>query len=290
MLNSSVDNTFIDRLKDILASRYGKELQIRQLMNLSDTGVSTKDPYVRGLDFHIPLSVNEDFLGTAVIPTASEMDSESKQAMTQLVRMVLEPALYRWHLEQRENNLLAVSKAQVNVENLQLFGEELPDISEMEKDLRDLVQSEEAELLTQIIHLEGASETKNKKIALQMHEMTSRWAFVPFNDIKGQLHSTEDISKLGAMTVFIEKIEALNDPEQELLLEYLSEDRSADEPLFISCSQLSLNELSALENLKPNLMDELSINTFEVDRAPLTKEGLKEVLELFFLKDQPLHS
>ena len=290
MLNSPLDSSFIARLKDILANRYGKGLQIRQLMNLNEVGTSIKEPYVRGVDFHIPLTVSQTFLGTAVIPTASDLDAETKQAVTQLVRMVLEPAMYRWHLDQRESNLLAVSQKQVNVENLQLFGEKMPEMAELEQDLRDLVKNEKPELLTQLIHLQGCSETANKKIALQMHEMTSRWAFVPFNDIKGQLHSPEDISKLGAMTVYIEKVETLNLHEQELLLEYLELEHTAEEPLFIASSQLTLAELGPIESLKPNLKDELSINTFEVDRAPLNKDNLKEVLEMFFMKDQPFHS
>lgn len=291
MLNSSLDSSFIDRLKDILASRYGKGLQVRQLTDLNEKGSSQKNIYLRGSDLHIPLSTNEAFLGTAVIPSATDLDEEKKEAIAQLVRMVLEPAMYRWHLEQRENNLLEVSKAHLNVENLQLFGEPLPNIEELEKDLIEMdAQIDKSELISHLIHLEGAHETSNKKVALQLHDLTSRWAFVPFNDIKGQLHSSEDICKLGAMTIFIEHIENLNDPEQELLLEYLAEERSAEEPLIISSSRLTLAQLADLESLKPHLKDEIEVNNFEVDRAPMTLQGLKEVLELFFLKDQPLHS
>ncbi|MNL71129.1 hypothetical protein D3C87_1962370 [compost metagenome] len=92
------------------------------------------------------------------------------------------------------------------------------------------------------------------------------------------------------MTIFIERVEDLNEAEQELILDYLAEERSSSEPLFITSSQLKLSDLGRLETLKSHLMDEISVNNFEVDRAPLTNQGLKEVLELFFLKDEPFHS
>ena len=118
--------------------------------------------------------------------------------------------------------------------------------------------------------------------------MTGRWAFVPFNDIKGQLHSAFDISKMGGMTIFIENADQLNAAEQELLMEYLAEERGSEEPLIITSSKLSADELENMEGLSSALVDELTVNAFEVDRAPLTMQGLKEVLELFFIKDGPI--
>lgn len=151
----------------------------------------------------------------------------------------------------------------------------------------ELNQGLDSELISHIIHLEGRSEIKNKKIALQLHELTGRWAFVPFGDIKGQLHSAQDIAKMGGMTIFVENVENLNTAEQELLLDYISEDHLSDEPLILTSSAKNLDELSSAE-LASNLIDELSVNCFEVDKAPLSTQSLKDVLELFFLKDSPL--
>jgi hypothetical protein len=288
MLNTSLDSSFIDRLKQILASRYGKGLQIRQLMDISEMDLE-QEIFARGRDLHIPLRVNGHFLGTAVVPSADDLDSEKRQGVAQLVRMVLEPAMYRWYLEQKENNLIEISKAVPNLEKIQLFGEELPPITD---DLieDELMEPSTSQLVTSIIHLEGRFDTTNKKVALHLHELTSRWAFVPFNDIKGQLHSAHDIAKMGEMTIFIEKLEDLNPSEQELLMEYLCEEHIAEEPLIVTSSKLSLEELAKLENMSPLLLDEVAVNTFEVDKAPMTSQGLKDVLELFFLKDQSLHS
>jgi hypothetical protein len=287
MLNTTLDSSFIDKLKQILASRYGKGLQIRQLMDISEMDMTQK-MIVRGKDLHIPLNVNGAFLGTAVVPSADDLDQEKRDGVAQLVRMVLEPAMYRWYLQQKENNLAEISKVAPNVENIQLFGEEMPAIEEESSEQE--LETSTGSLLTSLIHLEGRHDVTNKKVALQLHEMTSRWAFVPFNDIKGQLHSSADIAKLGEMTIFIEKLEDLNAAEQELLVEYLSEEHVEDEPLIITSSKLSLEQLVSISTLHAHLLDDVSVNTFEVDKAPMTSQALRDVLELFFLKDQSLDS
>ena len=287
-MQTTLDNSFL-KLKQMLADRYGKDLHIRQLMDLAELGTPEEDAFTRGRDLHIPISVKGSILGTAVIPKADDLTSEKRQGVTQLVRMVLEPALYKWYLDQKESNLVEISKAGLTLENVILFGDEpLPSIDEILNENSELLNEGPAQdLVSHIIHLEGRSEITNKKVALQLHEITGRWAFVPFHDIKGQLHSSQDISKMGAVTILVENVETLNHSEQELLMEYIEEEHESDEPLIVTSSLVGMRELEkSLSN--SNLVDELSVNCFEVDKAPLTTQGLKEVLELFFIKDSPI--
>lgn len=287
---TTLDSSFVERLKQILANRYGKGLQIRQLMDLSDIS-DAEEMFTRGRGLHIPIRVNGNFLGTAVVPSADDLNSEKRSGVAQLVKMVLEPAMYKWYLDQKEANLEELNKIQPNLDNVRLFGESLPSIEDILNDESpDLNESPANELVSHLIHFEGRSENNNKKIALQLHELTGRWAFVPFNDIKGQLHSSMDIARMGGMTIFVENVENLNASEQELLMEYISEDHLADEPLIVTSSLKNLDELNAVSTLDSKFVDELSVNCFEVDRAPLTAQGLKEVLELFFLKDSPTNA
>lgn len=288
-MHTALDSSFVARLKQLLASRYGKGLQVRQLMDSAE--MNSQDVYTKGRDLHIPIRVNGAFLGTAVIPSADDLNQEKRQGVSQLVRMVLEPAMYKWYLDQKEANLVELTKAHPALDNVRLFGEEpMPIFDEIIRDnLEALNESPGAELISHLIHLQGSSEIANKKVALQLHELTSRWAFVPFEDIKGQLHSAHDIAKMGGMTIFIEGTERLNDAEQELLMDYIAEERGPEEPLIISTSLLSFDDPKH-GNLRPRLVEELSVNSFDVDRAPLTAQGLKEVLELFFMKDTGLDS
>lgn len=288
-MQTTLDSTFVNRLRQMIAERYGKGLQIRQLMDL--TGVDLKDDnFTRGRDLHIPIKVNGAVLGTAVVPSGEDLNDKGRQGVTQLVRMVLEPAMYKWYLDQKEANLVELNKAHLELDNVRLFGEDqLPSIDDIVAENPEVLnEGPEVELVSHLIHLQGISQTANKKVALHLHELTGRWAFVPFNDIKSQLHSSQDIAKMGAMTIFIEKIEDLNEPEQELILDYVAEERFPDEPLIVTSTSLSLDMLA--DSISSKLNDEISVNYFEVDKAPLTTRGLKEVLELFFMKDSSLDS
>lgn len=287
-MQTTLDSTFINRLRQMIADRYGKGLQIRQLMDLTEVDLED-DCFTRGQDLHIPIKVNGAVLGTAIVPSADDLNEKGRQGITQLVRMALEPALYKWYLEQKEANLQEISKAHLELDNVRLFGEErLPNIDDILTENPEVLNEGPAqELVSHLIHLQGRSELTNKKIALQLHEMTGRWAFVPFADIKNQLHSAQDIARMGAMTIFVDKVENLNQPEQELLTDYISEERFSDEPIIVTSSSFSIEDLSQ-SSFSDKLHDEMSVNCFEVDKAPLSPEGLKEVLELFFMKDSSL--
>lgn len=290
MQPSILESSFVSRLRHIISSRYGKGLLIRQLMDLADIG--PEEMYLRGTDLHIPIRMNQMVLGTAIIPGASDLDYENREGVLQLVRMVLEPAMYKWYLDQKQANLLELNKALPDLSNVELFGEEKQSEkqpepqTEQEETPSSETSSEPTQLVSSLIHLEGSSEQLNLKIAHQIRDITGRWAFVPFADIKGQLHSSFDICKLGSMVIFIENVETLNASEQELLTEYLSEGRYDDEPLLITTSKLSSEEL-ALSDLNSHLIDELLVNNFEVDRAPISPRALKEVLKLFFWNENP---
>ncbi|MGZ3773555.1 MAG: hypothetical protein ACXVCY_00885 [Pseudobdellovibrionaceae bacterium] len=280
MQNSTLDNSFVNRLKQILASRYGKGLQIRQLMDLSDNELG--DLFTRGNDLHILIRTNGAVLGKAVIPSAIDLNIEKRNAVAQLVRMALEPAMYKWYLETKESNLENITKAQYALDNIHVFGDRVLSENFLNED-DELNESPINELNSVLIHLEGCNETINKKVALTVHDLTPRWAFVPFSDIKVQLHSAQDIAKMGAMTIYVENVETLNPAEQELLTEYISEQYS-DGPLIITSSAIELKNFKQ-DLLNKELINSLSENCFEVDRAPLSNQGLKEVLELFFAKE-----
>ncbi len=286
MLRRTYEDTSVTKLRQLLASRYGKGLEIRQLADLSNLN-DDESILLKGSELHIPIRAEGNFLGTAVIPEARDLAEDKKSDIAQVVRMILKPALYNLYLERKESNLQQLADADFSTENLQLFGEELPSFDELLSDDSVLAENEksEAQLSSNLIHLDGTNTIMIKKAALQLHEMTHRWAFVPFNDVKDQLKTALDISKMGAMTIFVEEAGSLSTEDQNLLLEYMDSPRSDAEPLIITSSRLSLAELRN-SDLHPHLIDEIEVNSFEVDRAPLGYQSLKEVLELFFLGDK----
>ena len=274
-------DTALVKLKQLLSSRYGKGLELRRLMDLSKLKVGS-EPIVQGNDLYIPIVVQEQFLGTAIIPHGWELCEDKKKSVTQLVRMVLEPKLYNEFLERRETNLASIESFNFSTSNLSLFAEELQD---------DEVEfQEEKTLITSLLHLQGHDYSLIKKVALQIHDFSARWAFVPFEDVSKDLNSAMDICNLGAMTLFVENVESLSAEHQALLAEYTKSPRSLTEPLLLTSSTFSMEALSTrLTNAA--LLADIQESHLEVERAPLNSTMLRELLDLFFHKDenQDLH-
>jgi len=277
-------DTAMIKLKQLLNSRYGKGLELRRLMDLSKLRIDS-EPVVQGNDLYIPIVVQEQFLGTAVIPHGWELSSDKKKSVAQLVRMVLEPKLYTEFLERRETNLQSIQASTFSGSNLTIFGD-----SEYESDDQELSSDEEPKLVTSLLHLRGHDNSLIKKIALQIHEFSARWAFVPFEDVCKDLTTAMDICNLGGMTLFVENVESLSAEHQELLAEYLKSPRSLSEPLILTSSTLSLENLSS-RLVSRTLSEDIETSHLEVERAPLNSEMLRELLDLFFHKDetQDLH-
>jgi hypothetical protein len=273
----------LEKLKQLLNSRYGKSLEFRHLMDLSKLQ-GNSEPAIHGNDLYIPIVVEEQFLGTAIIPHGWELSLEVKNNVTQLVRMVLEPHLYTEFLARRETNLRSVEFGNFSATNLNQYTENY------ENEDQDISIGETQTLITSLLHLHGHDNSLIKKIALQIHEFSARWAFVHFEDVCKDLDTAMDICSLGAMTLFIENIEALTPKHQDLLAEYLKSPRSLSEPLILTSSNLSLEKLyTGLVNT--TLIEHIQSSHLEIERAPLNSVMLRELLDLFFYKEerQDLH-
>lgn len=275
-------DTALMKLKQLLSSRYGKGLELRRMMDLSKLR-DDSEPVVQGNDLYIPIVVQEQFLGTAVIPHGWELSSEKKKSVAQLVRMVLEPKLYNEFLERRETNLATIESLNFSATNVTLFGDG-------DSDLIQDVTTQPTHMITSLLHLQGRDSSLIKKVALQIHDFSARWAFIPFEDVAKELKSDLDICNLGGMTLFVENVENLSAEHQALLADYLKSPRSLSEPLILTSSTLSMTELST-RLVNSTFNEDIQTSHLEVERAPLNSQMLRELLDLFFHKDenQDLH-
>lgn len=272
------------KLKKMLHSRYGKGLELRPLMDMSILTNAT-ETVISGNDLFIPIIVEEQFLGTAVIPHGWELCEDKRKGIAQLVRMILEPKLYNQFLERRESNLKCVQGLNFSDANLAVFGDD-----KNSETVDTAFEIDPNSTTTALIHLLGKQNQLIKKVALQIHDFSSRWAFVPFEDVRNDIHTVVDICNLGGMTLFVENIETLPTAYQNLLAEYLSSPRSLEEPLILTSSLIPLDELSQYISSSALLKDMTSVH-LEVERAPLSSVVLRDVVELIFNRDeiQDLH-
>lgn len=278
MLKNDANDQSINRLKQLVASRYGKGLELRPLTDVSGE-VSPGGHALKGSDLHIPLRVQDAFLGTAVVPSAEDLSVDSKNQISQMVRMVLEPTLYRDFLERREGNLKSLAEADLDTSNLRLFEEPAPPAELF------IEETPRPRLLSNLVALQGHDPQSIKRAALTLHEMTGRWAFAPFADMAGAVKDVDDLLKLGALTLFVEDAEALGAGTQDLLVDYLSRPRTDQGPLIVLGTAFGPEEISRRQKLNPALTAEISVNNLELDRVPMTEKSLRQVLGIMFFSE-----
>ena len=101
--NSRGAETSFIRLQQLVKSRYGKGVKMIPMMEVSDKHL-TMDFFINGDDMHVPIIVNKNYLGTAVIDEAYSLSSEEKSSLVETVKLILEPSLYSRWLKRREEN------------------------------------------------------------------------------------------------------------------------------------------------------------------------------------------
>ena len=279
--NSRGSETSFLRLQQLVKSRYGKGVKVISVMEISEKHL-TMDSFVSGDNLHVPIIVNQNYLGTAVIDEAYSLSKEEKSSLVETVKLVLEPSLYGRWLKRREENLSEVSQLDfAPADNLVLFN----DLEKKYLDVSHQSENIDIKLISNLIHLHGSNEFFIKRVAYQIHEMSHRWAFLPLQDLS-EIKTIDDLLNLGAVTLFVNNIENLDAEKQVLILKYLESPRSSAEPLFITASPLPLADLKANEGLNPALLKEVTFTCFEVDRAPLSLMELKDILEMMFFENQ----
>ncbi len=121
--------------------------------------------------------------------------------------------------------------------------------------------------------IEGSTAFDRKKLAFEIHSRTSRSIFIDLNEVQSLWNS--NLLGLEDATVFTPNVEALNDSQQDQLIESLS---STQPPLIIAATDLGYGELKSRETIKSELLNILSQAHFRLQRP------VKEYLELGFFK------
>lgn len=275
------DDSSIKKLKSIIQNRFGKGLEISRLSEV--TAVEpTLDFFFKESDLLIPIFQDKIYLGLARVPRADGLEPKNLESLTTLVKMTLIPILYSQYQDVQESNLKINNQ---NEDSINLLGSD-------DFGIRDFQISEESEctkniLISNVIHLNGIKEIC-RKVAHQIHEIDTRWAFLPFENVRAEFKSIESIESLGHITIFIEDVLKLTSSEQKIISLYKNQSRknSYEGPLIVLGSQLPINELAEDPDLGTEIKDVMNEQTFEVNRAPLTYSKLKEAVEILFFASQ----
>lgn len=269
MLSIINDDSSIVKLKTILMSRYGMGLEVRRVVDLNKNSRGV-DSYLVGEQLHIPLRMEDNVLGTAVIPEAKALNSQARGDIADLVRMILEPTMYNWFLDTKEQNLNSI----ISLKHSTGDNFEIVDLSS---------ENDKPAFITQVIHIQSQNAETRHKAAVEIHNFSERWAMIPFSDVSDQLQTADDVKQMGMISLFVPDIIQLSMREQKVLATYLEDDRENDGPLLLlgsGCTSTEIADTSALiEEIKPDLIG----CCFDLDRLPYGLSNIEEVLEMLFL-------
>ncbi|MFN7727621.1 MAG: hypothetical protein ACK5P7_00525 [Bdellovibrio sp.] len=274
MIKDIMQSTSIERLKGILQSRYGKGLELSFLNDSSDVVATEETSFlIKNGILHIPISSNGRFLAVAKVPDAGSLPNSSAEAITEVVKLILEPTLYSWYLNQSE----------INRDNLVTFNH----LGELQS-TQDELELESIGERSPVVLLISHNPHRLPKLALQVHDVMSRWAFVHWNEIRAQIFSVQDLRDLGAMTIFVEDALTLSNDEKFLLNEWIQTSKCENEPALVIGSQVAWTELKNKEILPTFLLEEAGFHQIEADRLPADRRFCEEAIKLLLDKESAL--
>lgn len=272
MVSEILNSSSVQRLKGILHSRYGKDLKVSFMMDASTIDMTAQSPSIIEGDLRIPIIAGETWLATAYVEHASDLSKNDQEIVSDLVSLILEPAIKNWQLKSLEfsENQSAPTNV-IPFSNLRSLVQRFPEPQ------IDKVKS----LATPVMFLQSKNPHQLIKVADEIHQLTGRWACLRFSDIKSQIQTAKDLAEMGAATLIVEDILMLNPSEQQLLESFLAEFPAEDSPLLLIGSTMTLQEMSNPLIANKALLQQLSKCVVEVDRLPTDLTLLKETLELF---------
>ncbi len=249
--------TSLNRMQELVFSRYGKRVILTTLV--SPELISNQSQNVHANHYQFSIQNEDMFLANAILKDCRDLSQEMREEIAELVQFIAEPILQKWVLSRHsfvEENTSNSSKV------VSLFGD-----------------SEKSLQMDGVLVLECDHSELLFKVAHQIHEVTHRWAFVKFSDVSSQISSSDDISQLGAMTIFIENLQDLSTEHQKIISAYFHKTKTEDEPIILIGSSIKLEVLQLQNKMEAAFIKDLIGLRFKVDRFPLSYSQLSLVIE-----------
>jgi hypothetical protein len=234
-----------------------------------------------------PINLHGAFAGLAVVRGWKDTRPRRLLQLAELFTLVLEAGFQQ---EERRDRLrlieerLSVFDETSNVIPLRpaRFGRVLQLI-----DTNQLTPAQPSPLTTLPLLIETSSGFPLNRVAIEIHNMSGRWAFIDAKDLpKDIFDSRENLEQLGAMTIFIKDITQLSESQQKKLAEYLSIKPNGDTPHVIAGAYEPVAELAASGRVLEQLLDLFCVSNLQwTDKTPeqvtveLINASLRHLLE-----------
>lgn len=266
MIQTLESNPSTKRLKDIVQHKYGAKLKLMPIAD-SKTMANESGYYLKEKDLCIPIVVNSLFLSTVVVADGARLNGPERMAISQLVRMVLDPVCYSTYLANKERSLSYSG-------NLDLLSGSVPFLVESQPTRRPLC--------TGSIFSRSSNPMSFNRFAHNVHEATQRWAMIRIDDLGESISSLQDILDLGPITLLIPELKDISDLNMGIIRQYVTNNHGSNDPLLLLNSQSSLIEIDRQRPLGQEIMDHFLFNQVDLTSQVFTEERIKEILEMLF--------
>jgi len=272
MITEVMHSNSVLKLKGILEDRYGLGFKIVSMIDASNIDTDQQPIVRKNGSLHVPIIARDKYLGTAIMERADLLSDGDMSAVSEIVRLVLEPALFSFYLSRKTDSL----QSEILPENVTLLSNYTP--HKVAEDNSWFLNRPEFSVSG--VLLESHNPHRVNRAALQVHEIGSRWAYLNWNDVKKDIQKASDFRTMGPMTILVPDVLLLSPEEQSLFADYCLTANSMTEPLVLFGSSRNLFELMEEKLVNEDLGISLMKNRIELDRLPTDFSMLKDALEL----------
>ena len=231
--------------------------------------------------FGFPVRREKELMGLAVIHGFKDARPQRLLLLAELMAMVLD---YGVRADDRDNKLRIIEARMAEFATATNVVPLRPARYEHVLQVTESVMEEHDPLMSPLLNsplmLVSLSQFPLNRIAVEIHEMSGRWAFVAVEDLPADVfNSRESIEKLGGLTLFIRDIAALTTNQQIKLAEYLGRAASDDTPHVIAAASASVEDLIHEGRLLPHLSRLFTISTLNTTSNKTAMQITKELVD-----------
>ncbi len=275
MFNHVLQSETVRKLKTLINERFQRDLLIQSMLPVDSQEMDGLEFKVISGDLVIPIWVQNRYFATAKVPKISGFSGVEQEAITSLVKLILEPTFYGWYLGQLADNARAAVKYDVMMPMRPVVL-----LSESQSLSASAEAVDTASLISNYLFLESKNPHEVLKAAAQIHDLTSNWASVRFNDIATETTSVDEILAMGNITLVIEDILNLSPVQRLLILQLLRNPRKTEGPFIMLGSSSALEDLEADDMIPKDLAVLFKNQRLNIDRLPADRKKREDIYEM----------
>lgn len=230
--------------------------------------------------FGFPIRRNNQLMGLAVVKGFKDARPSRLLTLAELMAMVLDYGVRAGDRSEKlriiEQRMASFNDSSNVIPLRPARFERVLQVTELESPN----EPAESPLLTSPLLLVADAAFPLNRVAIEIHELSKRWAFVSIEDLPADvLSSRESIEKLGGLTLFIRDISKLTTNQQLKLGEYLGRAMSDDTPFVIAGANESIDDLVHAGKVLPHVSRLFTVSTLNTSSKKTAAQITRELVD-----------